>query len=276
MCAVKISWPNVCGMATPPMFTLTRGSGVPLLLIHGLGSSSATWAPVLDALSARRSVIALDLPGFGKSAPLDGPVTIATLSDAVQSFIDSEGLAGVDIVGSSMGARMALELARRGIGGNVVALDPGGFWTPRQRRIFEVTIGASMKLTRRMQRALPALTGNPVGRTVLLGQFSAHPWSLPAPLVLAELRAFAAATSVDEAFDALAHGPDQEGAPAGSTPGEIVIGWGRQDKITFPSQAAAAIERFPDASLHWFDKCGHFPHWDQPEQAADLILASTG
>lgn len=258
------------------MFTLTRGSGMPLLLIHGMGSSSATWAPVLDALSARRSVIAVDLPGFGKSAPLDGPVTIATLCDAVQTFIDTEGLAGVDIVGSSMGARMVLELARRGGGGNVVALDPGGFWTSRQRRFFELTIGASIKLTRKLQGALPTLTGNAVGRTLLLGQFSAHPWSLPAPLVLAELRAFASAVSVDEAFDALAHGPDQAGAPAGTTPGSVVIGWGRQDKITLPSQAKVAMDRFPDATLHWFDKCGHFPHWDQPEQAADLILASTG
>jgi len=263
-------------MSPSPLFTLTRGSGAPLLLIHGMGSSCATWAPVLDSLSARHSVIAVDLPGFGKSAPLDGPVTIATLTDAVQTFIDQESLAGVDIVGSSMGARLALELARRGVGGNAVALAPGGFWTPRQRKIFELTIGTSMKLTRKLQGALPRLTGNPVGRTLLLGQFSAHPWSLPAPLVLAELRAFAAAVSVDEAFDALAHGPDQAGAPAGTTPGKVVIGWGRQDKITFPSQAKLATERFPDASLHWFDKCGHFPHWDQPEQAADLILACTG
>lgn len=263
-------------MSPSPMFTLTRGSGPPLLLVHGLGSSSATWAPVLDPLAARRSVIALDLPGFGKSAPLDGSVTIAMLTDAVEAFIESEGLAGVDIVGSSMGARMALELARRGVGRNVVALDPGGFWTARQRRIFEVSIGASIKITRRLHRALPTLAGNPVGRTLLLGQFSAHPWSLPAPLVLAELRAFTQAVSVDEAFHALAHGPDQAGAPAGSTPGEVVIGWGRQDKITFPSQARLALERFPDATLHWFDRCGHFPHWDQPEQAADMILASTG
>lgn len=263
-------------MSASSMFTLTRGSGRPLLLIHGMGSSSATWAPVLDRLAARRSVLAVDLPGFGKSAPRNGPVTIATLTDSVQAFIETEGLAGVDIVGSSMGARMVLELARRGVGGNAVALDPGGFWTSRQRRFFELTIGASMKLTRKLQGALPTLTSNPVGRTLLLGQFSAHPWALPAPLVLAELRAFAEAASVDEAFDALAHGPDQAGAPAGTTPGRVAIGWGRQDKITLPSQAKLATERFPDATLHWFDKCGHFPHWDQPEQAAELILAKTG
>ncbi|MGI8721501.1 MAG: alpha/beta fold hydrolase [Geodermatophilaceae bacterium] len=258
------------------MFTLTRGSGSPLLLVHGLGSSSANWAPILDRLAARRSVIAVDLPGFGKSDPLAGPVTVATLTDAVQGFIKDEGLAGVDIVGSSMGARMVLELARRGVGGNIVALDPGGFWTARQRRVFALTIGASIKLVRRLQPALPTITGNPVGRTALLAQFSAHPWSLPAPLVLAELRSLGTAASVDEALHALVHGPDQSGAPAGSTPGDVVIGWGRQDRVTLPSQAKLATERFPDATLHWFDRCGHFPHWDQPEQTAALILANTG
>jgi len=45
--------------------------------------------------------------------------------------------------------------------------------------------------------------------------------------------------------------------------------------VTLPSQSARALELFPDATLHWFESCGHFPHWDQPERAAELILAST-
>ena len=31
---------------------------------------------------------------------------------------------------------------------------------------------------------------------------------------------------------------------------------------------------FPDAQLHWFDRCGHFPHWDAPAEAAQLILSA--
>lgn len=76
------------------MHTLRRGSGPALLLVHGLGSSSGNWAPILDRLAAQRSVVAIDLPGFGKSAPLSGPVTVATLTDAVETFISAEGLAG--------------------------------------------------------------------------------------------------------------------------------------------------------------------------------------
>jgi len=252
-----------------------RGSGKPLLLVHGLGSSAGNWDPVLPALSAERDVIAVDLPGFGESPPLPGEVTIASLTDAVEQFLADHDLAGVDVVGSSMGARMVLEMARRGHTGAVVALDPGGFWTDRQLKVFEFTVGPSIGLVRRIQPALPALTGNPVGRTALLLQFSAAPWRLPSGLVLQELSGFARSASIDDAFRALVDGPKQEGAEPGSLKARTVIGWGREDRVTTPSQARTALARFPDATLHWFDACGHFPHWDRPDDTARLILEST-
>jgi pimeloyl-ACP methyl ester carboxylesterase len=94
--------------------------------------------------------------------------------------------------------------------------------------------------------------------------------------VLQELRTFKKAASLDVAVDALVHGPKQQGAPAGSLNGSVVIGWGRNDLVTVPSQAQRAQQLFPDATVHWFDKCGHFPHWDQPEERIRLILDATG
>lgn len=174
-----------------------------------------------------------------------------------------------------MGARLVLEMARRGHGGNVVALDPGGFWSQREVKVFGATVKASVGLVRRIQPALPLLTRNAVARTLLLAQFSAHPWRLDPDLVLTELRAFKTATSLDEALDSLVNGPRQEGAAAGSLKGKVVIGWGHQDKVTRPRQAQRAQRLFPDATLHWFNHCGHFPHWDQPAQTANLILTNT-
>jgi pimeloyl-ACP methyl ester carboxylesterase len=257
------------------MHFVRRGAGKPLLLVHGLGSSWRNWDLVLPMLSAQREVIAVDLPGFGDSAPLAGPVTIASLTDAVEAFIDQHQLGDVDVVGSSMGARMVLEMARRGHAGTVVALNPGGFWTDDEVKVFGLTVGASIGLVRRIQPLLPALTRSRAGRTALLLQFSARPWRLPAGLVLQELRSFARATQLDEALDALVHGPKQRGAPAGSLRGRAVIGWGRNDRVTLPRQAPRAQQLFPDAELRWFDDCGHFPHWDQAERTAELILAAT-
>jgi len=226
-------------------------------------------------LAEHREVIAIDLPGFGQSAPMAGEVSIATLTDAVEGFLASEGLGEADVVGSSMGARMVLEMARRGYPGTVVALDPGGFWNDTQQRIFGASIKASVALVRAIQPALPALTRSRVGRTTLLAQFSAKPWALPADLVLTELRGFDASPSLDPALTALARGPKQQGASRDALRGRIVIGWGRQDRVTLPSQAKTATDRFPGAKLHWFESCGHFPQWDQPAQTVRLILDST-
>lgn len=252
-----------------------HGSGEPLLLVHGLGSSLRNWDRIVSALAERREVIATDLPGFGRTPALTGEVSIATLTDAVTDFIATEGLSDVDIVGSSMGARIVVELARRGHRGTVVALDPGGFWNDRQKAVFGTSIKASVGLVRALQPLLPALTGNPVGRTALLAQFSHKPWKLPAGLVLTELRGFDHSPSLDDALESLVKGPRQQGAPAGTLRGKLVLGWGRQDRVTLPSQATRALELFPDATLHWFDSCGHFPHWDQPEETVEVILSST-
>jgi pimeloyl-ACP methyl ester carboxylesterase len=254
-----------------------KGQGKPILLVHGLGSNVRNWDPIVPALTAAgRGVIALDLPGFGESPPLSGEVTIASLTDAVEGFIAEHQLGDVDVVGSSMGARMVLEMSRRGHAGAVIALDPGGFWTDTQVKVFGATVGASIALVRHIQPLLPTLTRSKVGRTALLLQFSAHPWRLDRDLVLQELRSFKRATSLDDALRALVHGPKQLGAQAGSQKSSVVIGWGRNDRVTLPSQSARALELFPAARLHWFDDCGHFPHWDQPEETARLILETTG
>lgn len=252
-----------------------RGTGKPIVLLHGLGGSWRSWELVLDDLAAHREVIAVDLPGFGETPPLPGEVSIATLTDAVVTFLGEHDLDRADTVGSSMGARMVLEMARRGVGGNTVALDPGGFWNDRERAVFGATVRASVALIRALKPAVPALTANPVGRSALLSQFFARPWAVPAHIARNEVLGLATAPSVGPALDALTKGPRQQGAPAGTAPGRIVIGWGRRDLVTVPAQAARALAAFPDATLHWFERCGHFPQFDSPAEATRVILDGT-
>ena len=252
---------------------LRSGSGKPLLLIHGLGGSAKSWSTILPALAERRDVIAIDLPGFGGTPRLAGETSMRTLSDAVTSFIDAQGLRGIDVVGSSMGARLVLELARRGgVVGSVVSLDPGGFWRGWERHAFFSSIWLSIRAVRLLQPLMPAISRSKVARTMLLAQFSRRPWALRPAVVLDEMRAYAQATAFDELLHDLAYGEEQEGASGGSIGTTLVIGWGRNDKVCFPNQAARALALFPDARLHWFERCGHFPHWDSPQETVRLIL----
>ena len=252
-----------------------RGSGRPLLLVHGLGAGWRSWLPIMDDLTERREVIAVDLPGFGDTPPSTGEVSIATLTDSVADFIAEQGLDGVATAGQSMGARIVLELARRGIGGDTVSLDPGGFWSDRELAVFSATLRPSISLVKALRGALPALLGNPAGRTLLLAQLSARPWALSRETVLPDVQGLADSPSTGTAMDALTKGPKQQGAPAGTVPGRVTIGWGRRDLVTLPRQAERATELFPDAVLHWFERCGHFPQWDAPREAARVILDGT-
>ncbi len=251
------------------------GSGQPLLMLHGLGGSWRSWSTIIDALRPQRDLVLVDLPGFGETPPLPRETSILTLADAVTTFLGEHGLYGVDVVGSSMGGRLALELARRGVVGRTVALGPGGFWRGWQRTFFYQSIRASVALVRLLQPAMPAICRSPVGRTLLLPQLSARPWALPGEAVLEEMRSYARARRFDQLLCSLAYGSEQEGAPAGSLKKPVVIGWGRGDRVCLPGQSRRALELFPDARLHWFSHCGHFPHWDQPEDTVRLILAST-
>ena len=257
------------------MHHVRLGQGKPLLLIHGLGGTWRSWAPILDRLTPHRTIIGIDLPGFGETPPLPGIVTIETLADAVTTFLTEQNLADIDMAGSSMGARLVLELARRGAAGAVVSLDPGGFWQGWEKTYFLASIGISIKLVRALQPVMPLITGTPVGRTVLFPQFSPKPWGLPPDVTLEEMRSYANSPSFDELLRNLVDGPPQRGAPAGSLKKPLVIGWGRQDWVCLPRQAPRAQALFPDARLHWFEKCGHFPHWDQPAETARLILETT-
>lgn len=66
------------------------------------------------------------------------------------------------------------------------------------------------------------------------------------------------------------------GLESEATRGPIVIVWGRNDRVCFPSQAELALARFPGARLQWLDACGHFPQWDRPRATTQVILASAG
>lgn len=262
--------------ATPvAMHHVRRGSGRPLLMVHGLGSTGGSWAPILDQLAGQREVILPDLPGHGRTPALPEQ-TMAAMGDALEGWIRAEGLEDVDMVGSSMGARLVLEMARRGVGRDVVALDPGGFWSDTQAKVFHSTLFASVKLVRAIRGALPVMMGNPVTRSALLAQFSAAPWKLDADYALSELQGIADTESFFPLLDALGKGPRQEGMAAGTARGRQTLVWGRRDLVTPGSQSGLAQERFPDAELVWIDRCGHFPHWDQPAEAIEIITSRTG
>jgi 3-oxoadipate enol-lactonase len=90
---------------------LERGSGEPLLLIHGLGSSGADWALQVPALENAFRIIIPDLPGSGHSAPLRQACSIGGLAASLWALCDHLGSPRINIVGFSLGGAVGLEMA---------------------------------------------------------------------------------------------------------------------------------------------------------------------
>ena len=259
----------------PDVYTLRTGSGRPLVLVPGVGADTGTLSPVLTGLEAQREVVRRDLPGFGQTPMPTGAYTLAAVADALEAHLRTEDLVSADLVGSSMGARLVLEMARRGVGRSVVALDAGGFWSPTQKMVCGATLAASVALVRTLRPALPALLATSVGRTALLAQLSARPWAVDHDDAVREVQSLADAPGTSPAIRALSTGPDQEGASAGSLPGPVLAVWGAQDRVTLPSQANTLQQRFPEAVVEVWKGCGHFPHWDQPARVIETVLRHT-
>ena len=134
---------------TTQLFWDRGGSGEPLLLLHGMGSTHDDFVALRPQLDSEYTVLAPDLPGHGESAPLSERPTVDAITDTIEADLDDLGHDRVHMLGNSLGARVALELAGRRRALSVVATSPSGLNTPTER-IYQ---GAMMGGTRLLMRA---------------------------------------------------------------------------------------------------------------------------
>ena len=99
--------------SSPQLFVTDRGAGEPMLLITGWTISSAVFDPVADLYEPHVRVVAYDHRGAGRSAPWPAPVSMAMLAADAARVLDDRAIAAAHVVGVSMGAAVALELAIR-------------------------------------------------------------------------------------------------------------------------------------------------------------------
>jgi pimeloyl-ACP methyl ester carboxylesterase len=95
------------------MTPLRAGGGRPVVLVHGYLGGSAQWQDQLAAFSPTHDVIAPGLPGFGQSAHLPGPSSIAEFADAVMDCLDALGIGQFTLLGHSMGGMIVQNIAAR-------------------------------------------------------------------------------------------------------------------------------------------------------------------
>jgi pimeloyl-ACP methyl ester carboxylesterase len=101
------------GATTLPDVVPDFSRGRRILFVHGAGSNGHTWHRQLEAFGASHSPIALDLPGHGRSAGVEGLSTIQDYADFIAAFLDALKIKAAVILGHSMGGAIAMDLALR-------------------------------------------------------------------------------------------------------------------------------------------------------------------
>jgi pimeloyl-ACP methyl ester carboxylesterase len=248
------------------------GSGAPLVLLHGIGSSREDFTALIPRLRGEYEVFTVDLPGHGESAPLHARPTVGTLADVLESDLDRLGLDRVHFLGNSLGGRVALELARRHRAQSVVAIAPSGMGLPPERIYQAVALG-SVRVTLQQLRGLIApLSEVRAGRALLLAGLRARP-------VLAsgtETRAITRGLAETTGFWRMLWWSVLVDVPIGMSHIDcpVLLAQGTCDLLS-GGQTPRYLLLVPGSRFHPLLWAGHAPHSDTPDEIVRLVREAT-
>jgi pimeloyl-ACP methyl ester carboxylesterase len=249
------------------------GAGEPLVLLHGLGTTADDFTAVRLRLAEEYEVLTVDLPGHGRSPALRTRPTVSALADAVAADLDALGRPRVHLLGNSLGARIALELARRRRALSVVAIAPSGMNVPPERAYQGLVLGATRTAMRAIRPAIRPLARHRWGRIPLLATLRARPWDASE----AEARAVRPGFAEARQFWATLWWGVLTDVPTGL--GEIdvpvVLAQGTADWIS-GGQAPRFLLVVPGSRFRPLYGAGHAPQSDVPGMVVRLVHEATG
>ena len=250
------------------LYSYRVGAGEPLVLLHGLGESHVGWRPVIEMLAADYDVIAIDLPGFGRSAslPFRTVPTAANLAKAVEVELDRLGVAEYHVAGYSLGARIALHLGGSRRVRSVIAIGPDGLGTPFERVQGYFGLAAGRGVAMALAPAAAQLSMTPVGRMVFFAGNRSFPWQLPAADARQLLTEYAASPGYDAVnWTSMFDLPTD--LPKVSQP--VLFLQGTADPLT--GQVLRYLPLIPHAQLRLMPCLNHVPISDDPAALAGLM-----
>ncbi len=237
------------------------GSGLPVLLVQGLGYPRWGWEPVVERLADEFRLISFDNRGIGESEVPPGPYTAMEMAGDAVAVLDAAGIEKAHVMGASLGGMIAQELVlahpERVDRLALICTTPGG---PEAYPLPEPTLRLLAEApSLAPQDALRLFIENAmVARGALVDELYAR--RLASPPDPAGWQAQAAAGATFDAFGRL---------------GEIVaptlVVHGTEDNVVDPRNAELLATRIPGARLELVPGTGHMLFWEQPDRFAELL-----
>jgi pimeloyl-ACP methyl ester carboxylesterase len=239
-----------------------------------VGESAVGWRPVQDAMARHHDVIALDLPGFGRSPVLPEHTvpTAAAFADAIEQEMDELGIGQFHVAGYSLGGRVALELGSRGRTRSVTAIAPDGLGLPLERIHQAAALMAGRALAVVLSPLAGLLNATGAGRALFFAMERARPWRLSAEDAHHLMLDFATAPGYRTTVLATMVDVPRD---LGRIRCPVLILQGTADPLV-SGQAPRFLAVVPHASFRWLPGLSHVPISDDPALVARLMLDFVG
>jgi 2-hydroxy-6-oxonona-2,4-dienedioate hydrolase len=253
------------------------GDGPPLLLVHGSGPGVSGWANFsgnLPLFARHFRCLVLDLPGFGRSHPVDGsPVLHAP--KAVLAFLDGLGIDRLAMVGNSLGGGVVAGLAANHPGrvSRLVTLGGVGvpFFSPLPPEgIIRLVEFVEDPTRERLVQWMRSMVFDPA---VLTDEFVESRWSAASdPEALTAIRAMYSNEMLEVLRPLMLGNPETLGM-LGRIQAPTLLTWGRDDRVTPLDGAIAPLRLIPRCELHVFPDCGHWAMIERKAEFESVVLS---
>ena len=239
------------------------GTGSPLVLVHGVGGDADQWAPCLRTLAAAHRVIAIDLPGFGRSDKPAIDYRVAGFVEFLDRFLATIGIAKASLLGHSLGGWIAATFATcfpdkvaKLILNDAAGIDEGAIEIPVD---LNVSTRANMRRVLELMFHDQSLVTDPLVDFVYalhLERGDGH-----------------AIKSVLETLNAPCEKLDGKLAQIEAP---TLILWGENDAVTPLAMAHAYHRGIAGSRIQTLAHCGHLPCLEKPDAFATAVTAFLG
>jgi pimeloyl-ACP methyl ester carboxylesterase len=256
------------------------GSGDPLLLIHGLMTSSYSWRYMLDDLGARYRLIVPDLPGTGASSAPAVRLSAAALAEWIGEFQTALGLRGCAAVGNSLGGYLCMRraLADPAAFSRLVNIHSPAFPMPRLHALRAALSlpGAGALLgwwiRRDPQRWAHRLVHYYDESLKSLEEARAYGDPLAAPDGTSAFVGYLRDVMRPRDFAEFAAVLEQRQAQQQPFPIPLMLLYSYRDPLVPPAVGNRLAALISDARLQRLGRASHFVHVDRPGEVANLLL----
>jgi pimeloyl-ACP methyl ester carboxylesterase len=264
---------------------LTAGRGERhAILIHGLGGAKSSFYETVAALSPDHTVHAIDLPGFGSSSKPLAAYDPRFFADHVLRLIEALGIDRADLIGNSLGGRVALETAllapdrvrSLGLLAPSMAFRRGREWAPLVRAMRpELAVLPSILRRRLVHDQFWRMVARPERVDPAVAEIAADEFIRTHRSRAARVAFYAAARQI---YLEPPHGRTGFWTRLGELRVPALFVWGSADRLVPAAFSRHVAEALPEARQVILDDCGHVPQVELPERTHGLLrglLAAT-